>query len=307
MKKNLFLLSIITFGFAYNGSITGVTYFEYTRENGADSFNFNRQYFNYAIPMSNNMKFTAVFDVARTNKVTDEFGNNREDTRLVMFLKKAQLDYKTKWGNTQLGLIGTNTYGVQEKNWGYRFIQKSAIDKNGFSPTTDLGIGFSKNLMSSLNVDVQYLNGEGYKSPELNFIQRFSMNINYGEMNLIKNNGINLGFVFSTDLTENSPITMNSLYGAIALKGFRVGIEFDAMNQEEQTSILTSTYINYHVNSKIDIFSRIDLMDDVDRGTYIISGLMYNCGSGLLVSPNIRNENNDIGDFIYSLNFQFMF
>ena len=56
MKKNLILLSIITFGFAYNGSITGVTYFDYTCENDASAFNFNRQYFNYAIEMSNNEK-----------------------------------------------------------------------------------------------------------------------------------------------------------------------------------------------------------------------------------------------------------
>ena len=89
MKKNLILLSIFTFGFAYNGSITGVTYFDYTRENGISAFNFNRQYFNYAIEMSNDMKLQVVFDAGRTNEL------DQEDTRFVIFLKKAQLDYKT--------------------------------------------------------------------------------------------------------------------------------------------------------------------------------------------------------------------
>ena len=118
MKKVTILLSLFTFVFAYNGSITGVTYFDYTRENDASAFNFNRQYFNYTIKTSENMNFKLVFDVGRTHKATDEYGNNIEDTRLLVFLKKAQLDYKSNWGKTILGIIGTNTYGVQEKTWG---------------------------------------------------------------------------------------------------------------------------------------------------------------------------------------------
>ena len=34
---------------------------------------------------------------------------------------------------------------------------------------------------------IQYLNGEGYKTTELNFIQKLSLNVNCGEMNLSKN------------------------------------------------------------------------------------------------------------------------
>jgi hypothetical protein len=302
MKNNLILLFIITFAFAYNGSISGVTYFDYTRENDVSAFNFNRQYFNYAIEMSNDTKFKVVFDVRRTNKVTDELGNNIEDTRLVVFLKTAQLDYKCNWGKTSLGLIGTNTYGVQEKNWGYRFVEKSALDKNKFVSTADLGVGFSKNFMSNLNVGIQYLNGEGYKSPEINFIQKLNLNINYGEMNLLNNNGGNLGFVYSTELTEESPLTMLSLYGGIALRKIRIGTELDISDEKE----LTSVYLNYIVNRKISIFSRYDILDEDNvKDRYIISGFVYNCGSGFLVSPNIRKSNED--DLLYKLNFQFKF
>ena len=309
MKKNLILLSILTFGFAYNGAITGVTYFDYTRENDASAFNFNRQYFNYATEISNDMKFKVVFDVGRTGNGTVEYceddGNceeNSEDTRLIVFLKKAQLDYKCGWGKTSLGLIGTNTYGIQEKNWGYRFIEKSALDKNKFVKTADLGIGVSKKLFNSLNVGMQYLNGEGYKSPELNSIQQLSFNMNYGEMNLSKNNGGNLGLVYSTELTQNSTVTMFSFYGAVALRKIRIGTELDFFDGKE----LISTYINYHVNRKVDFFSRYDIVtEDNKKDKYIISGLVYNCGNGFLVSPNIRKSNED--DLVYKLNFQFKF
>ena len=302
MKRLTILISLLTFGFGYNGSITGVTYFDYTRENEVSAFNFNRQYFNYTIKTSENMNFKLVFDVGRTNKVTDEYGNNIEDTRLLVFLKKAQLDYKSNWGKTILGIIGTNTYRVQEKTWGYRFIDKSAMDKNKFVKTADLGIGFSKNLMSNLNMGIQYLNGEGYKSPEINFIQKLNLNINYGEMNLLNNNGGNLGFVYSTELTEESPLTMLSLYGGVSLRKIRIGTELDISEEKE----LTSVYLNYIVNQKISIFSRYDILDEGNvKDRYIISGFVYNCGNGFLVSPNIRKSNGD--DLLYKLNFQFKF
>ena len=310
MKKVTILLSLFTFAFAYNGSITGVTYFDYTRENDASAFNFNRQYFSYSIDMSNDAKFKVVFDVGRTNKATDELGNNIEDTRLVTFLKKAQLDHKCEWGMTNLGLIGTNTYGIQEKNWGYRFIEKSALDKNKFVSTADLGVGVSMNLLNNLNVGMQYLNGEGYKIPESNFIQKLSLNINYGEMNLSKNSGLNLGMVYSTDLTKDSSrVTLFSIYTGFSIKKIRFGAEFDIFDDKE----LTSIYLNYSLSRQIDLFSRYDVLSEDSEETpsiplkdkYIISGLVFDCENGLLISPNIRKSNED--DLVYKLNFQFKF
>jgi len=302
MKKVTILLSLFTFVFAYNGSITGVTYFDYTRENDASAFNFNRQYFSYSIDMSNDAKFKVVFDVGRTNKATDELGNNIEDTRLVTFLKKAQLDHKCEWGMTNLGLIGTNTYGIQEKNWGYRFIEKSALDKNKFVSTADLGVGVSMNFLNNFNVGIQYLNGEGYKSPEINYIQKINLNVNYGETNLSKNSGANLGVVYSSELTEDSPLTLFSLYGGFAFRGIRFGTELDISDEKA----LTSVYLNYLVNRKVSIFSRYDVLEeDSDKDKFFISGLVYNCGSGILISPNIRKSNKD--ELVYKLNFQFTF
>ncbi len=302
MKKVTILLSLFTFAFAYNGSITGVTYFDYTRENDASAFNFNRQYFSYSIDMSNDAKFKVVFDVGRTNKATDELENNIEDTRLVTFLKKAQLDHKCEWGMTNLGLIGTNTYGIQEKNWGYRFIEKSALDKNKFVSTADLGVGVSMNFLNNFNVGIQYLNGEGYKSPEINYIQKINLNVNYGETNLSKNSGANLGVVYSSELTEDSPLTLFSLYGGFAFRGIRFGTELDISDEKA----LTSVYLNYLVNRKVSIFSRYDVLEeDSDKDKFFISGLVYNCGSGILISPNIRKSNKD--ELVYKLNFQFTF
>jgi hypothetical protein len=156
--------------------------------------------------------------------------------------------------------------------------------------------------MSNLNVGIQYLNGEGYKSPEINFIQKLNLNINYGEMNLLENNGANLGFIYSTDLTETLPSTLFSIYGGFAFKGTRVGIESDFSDDKE----LTSAYLNYIIDRKVSIFLRYDNLNEHKvKDTYLISGLVYDCGSGILVSPNIRKSNKD--DLVYKLNFQFRF
>ena len=128
MKRIITLITCFTIGIAAEGKIGGVTYFDYAISEDMSAFNFNRQYFSYSGEASDDIKYKIIFDVGRTS----------EDTRLAAFLKKAQIDYKTSYGQISMGLIGMNTYGVQEKNWGYRFIEQSAIDQYEFSSTTFL-------------------------------------------------------------------------------------------------------------------------------------------------------------------------
>ena len=307
MKKIVFILSILNITFAYNGSITGLTYFDFSRGYGESSFNFNRQYFNYAIHMSNDMKFKVVFDVGRTDSgtiLTDDNLEKSEDARLLVFLKKAQLDYKCDWGTTSLGLIGTNSYGIQEKNWGYRFIEKSAIDKNGFSSTADLGIGFSREIKDNLNFSIQLINGEGYKRPQSDKYEKLSINTTYGERNLPQKEGFNIGITFTSENTTS----MLSMFGGFSFNGFRVGAESDFLTENNILQNLTSLTSAYIINNKIDAFARYDVLEnDGDEFKYFISGFVYDCGSGLLVSPNVRTTHYAADEFVYSLNFQFTF
>ena len=150
MKKIVLSIMSISMAFALEGKVGGVTYFDYTNAEDISAFNFNRQYFTYVGKSHNNdLRFAIVFDVGRTNNI------DGEDTRLATFLKKAQVDYITNVGTFNLGLIGMNTYVVQETTWGYRFIEKSAIDRNKFSSTADLGIGFSRSLNDNFNISLQ--------------------------------------------------------------------------------------------------------------------------------------------------------
>ena len=280
MKRMIILIVCISLGVASEGKIGGVTYFDYTNAEEKSAFNFQRQYFMYGVNVSDDVNFKVIFDVGRTNK------EEEEDARLVTFLKKAQIDYKTSYGKLSLGMIGMNTNNVQEKNWGYRFIEKSAIDKYGFSSTADLGIGFSRSLTGQLNMSLQVVNGEGYKNPQSDKYHKIAFNSTYGERNLVKNSGFNAGVVYTAEPTDDKPNTMISLFGGFAGMGLRLGGQFNMLTKGVIESQVISVSSNYSVTDKLDAFVRYDMFDDNDSENkkgknYLITGIILNCGHTL--------------------------
>ena len=304
MKKLLIILSIIGFMFA-EGKISGVTYFDFSATDTKSAFNFERQYFGYGGEVSDQVSFKILFDVGRSDS----------DTRLTTYLKKAQVNYKSSFGKFNFGLIGMNTYAVQESNWGYRFIEKSAIDKNGFSSTADIGVGFSRSLIDNLNLSLLIVNGEGFKNPQGDKFQKIAFNATYGESNLNKNDGYNSGLVYTTESTDTDPTTMTSLFGGFAGIGIRIGGEYDMRTISGVNSNIISVSANYAVRDNIDIFTRYDIYDgdtsiDNDGENYLVTGIVLDCDGGISVAPNMRmttfeNETEALTE--YKVNFQFKF
>ena len=331
MKKLLMVLSIIGFIFA-EGKISGITYFDFSVTDSS-VFNFQRQYFGYGGEVSDKVSYKILFDVGRTNLGTtlDKKGKEiSEDTRLVAFLKKAQVNYESSFGKFNFGLIGMNTYGVQESNWGYRFIEKSAIDKYKFSATADIGVGFSKSLIDNLNLSLLFVNGEGYKKPQGDDYHKISFNATYGEGNLNKNDGYNAGLVYTTESTDTDPTTMVSVFGGFAGMGLRLGGEYDMRTKAGgYEANIISISANYGVRENLDAFVRIDMHDpdtkytydketyaeedDKDKlsSNYIIAGIVLACDGGISVAPNLRIVNYENAEkdseMEYKVNFQFKF
>ena len=321
MKRILLLVSITGFMFA-EGKIGGVTYFDYSNTEKASGFNFQRQYFGYGGDVSEKVSYKILFDVGGTEIGTVEYKNEdgefeekSEDTRLVTYLKKAQINYKSSFGKFNFGLIGMNTYNIQEKNWGYRFIEKSAIDKNKFSSTADIGIGFSKSLLDNLNLSLLFVNGEGFKKPQGDKYHKIAFNATYGEGNLNKNDGYNAGVVFTTESTDADPTTMTSVFGGFAGMGLRIGGEFDMQSKGGSESNIISVSANYSLRDNIDFFARYDIFDvdtssDNDGENYLVTGVVLTCDGGISVAPNLRitsYENGSESETEYKVNFQFKF
>ena len=303
MKKILLVVSITGFMFA-EGKIGGVTYFDFSVTDSS-AFNFQRQYFGYGGDVSDQVSFKILFDVGRSDS----------DTRLTTYLKKAQVNYKSSFGKFNFGLIGMNTYAVQESNWGYRFIEKSAIDKNEFSATADIGVGFSRSLIDNLNLSLLFVNGEGFKKPQGDKYHKIAFNATYGEKKLNKNDGYNGGLVYTTENTDTTATTMTSLFGGFAGMGLRLGGEYDMLTIGSVESNIISVSANYAVRDKIDIFARYDMVDDNDDANkngknYLVTGIVLTCDGGISVAPNMRmttfeNETEALTE--YKVNFQFKF
>ena len=305
MKKILLAVSIIGFMFA-EGKIGGVTYFDYySNTEKASGFNFQRQYFGYGGDVSDQVSFKILFDVGRSDS----------DTRLTTYLKKAQVNYKSSFGKFNFGLIGMNTYGIQESNWGYRFIEKSAIDKYKFSATADIGVGFSRSLIDNLNLSLLIVNGEGFKNPQGDKFQKIAFNATYGESNLNKNDGYNGGLVYTTESTDTDPTTMASVFGGFAGMGIRIGGEYDMQTISGVNKNIISVSANYTVRDNINVFVRYDIYDgdtsiDNDGENYLVTGIVLDCDGGISVAPNMRmttfeNETEALTE--YKVNFQFKF
>ena len=117
------------------GDISGVSYFNYAIGDAdadeAHGFSMERVYFTYKNDVSENVKFKLQTDVV-----------NQGDDGLQLYLKNANMEYAATENFTFIyGLQGMNMFGDQEVNWGNRYLAKTSMDENGWSPSADLGIG----------------------------------------------------------------------------------------------------------------------------------------------------------------------
>ena len=279
------LIMLMLFSFCYmQGTFGGYAIFDYENESGNARFDLKRAYLSYSNNISDDLFFKIRYDVGR-----------HADNRLTTFLKNAYVDYKCDNGDKlSMGLIGTNSYGVQEKNWGYRFIEKSVVDKYGMTNTADFGVGYSKSF-GKVKTSIQLLNGEGYKSGDSDGNQSIYLSLLYGESRLDKNDGMNVGFVMNNNpQADDIKTNLVGIFGGWASNGLRLGLEYNQFEVEatDVTEEATSIYANYNLCEDWDLFFRhdindLDVDDDVDADDLTIIGGVWNVTKGLMVAPNV--------------------
>ncbi|MBI9072383.1 MAG: hypothetical protein JEY94_12340 [Melioribacteraceae bacterium] len=329
IKRFMSILTAVVFltsitGFAQEKStekISGLVFFDYTHSTVDDptvnnQFEINRAYFTYENAMSKSIKYKFQLDAGREDKTG----------KMDAYLKNAMVDWNTGYGNIMLGLQGMNVFSVQEKTWGHRFIEKSVMDRRGFSSSSDLAIGYKNKLGKAVNFSVLVSNGTGYKKAENDVFKKVSAQVYYGQGKLSSKDGFNVGGVFSYEPYDYDNTKINKVeteaktvfggFAGYANKGLRVGAEFDqyAEGGKDLTKAAISAYANYSVNEKFEVFARYDTYDpntdeDDDGEGYLIGGLIWKPVEGLKVAPNVRVENyqGDIdSETTLKLNFEFL-
>ena len=351
MKKITIFLLFSTVLFC--DGFSGVSYFEYHTGDVDEiyethGFKLSRVYLTYKKAVSDQLSFKFQVDVGKLDDISvydpvAGWVSSSNDDRWTVFLKKAQLDWKLKKDmKLSMGMIGLNMLNVQEKTWGHRFVEKSALDLAKWSATADLGIGISKQFTEDFSASLLLTNGEGYKESDNDNYEKISLQLLYGEGRLDKNDGYNFGVVYSTldqdensdpTITEENTDTVFGAFGGWAGNGLRIGFEYHTSDHDNfdsassYTGSLSSVYLTYAINDNLSVIARTDDRNPNDDSSVVtddasteIFGLIWTPVKGLSICPNITKtvkwddwDNNvatsETDDSIsdVALNFQFKF
>lgn len=300
-KSNIFLIWFLVSGNAFGSeslSIKSNIFFDYTcNNNGSNAFGLKRANFTYKKEISSELSFVFQTDVDYKAEPKN------------IYVKKANVLWKSHFGNISIGLVGLNMFNIQEKTWGHRFVEKTAMDKNKYSPSADYGIGFSKNIMESWFVNAMVTNGPGYKKTENDTFKKLSVQVVTGERNLTKNEGFNMGGVLSYEPFNSDSVTVISgVFTGYNKQTIRTGIEFTTLKKAENQSLI-SGYLNWELNQSYFVFGRADVKKmGEELSQYLIFGGGYSRNKHFTIAPNYRlfSEGN-FSESLVVVNFQFIF
>lgn len=187
-----------------------------------------------------------------------------------------------------VGMQQSLSYKVPEDFWGHRYVYKSFVDQNTFINTFDLGVSARARLLNSnLTVNLAVFNGEGFKKLELNNIFQYCLSAGYehkmftfyayGDLHPYRNA---LGATSNT----GDQLTFTSVAGFKLTNLFRVGVEFNAVNNKAGSTNASAQQVglsSYAMCSPLpwlEVFGRFDYMWTRVNATHfytIIAGVQF--------------------------------
>jgi hypothetical protein len=286
-------LMLATLVYGDDGELSGLVFYEISHEfddslTANNAFEMQRVYFTYQKEISSNLAYTFQTDVGRG-----------QDNWLTVYLKNAKLNWKTSLGKVTFGLQGMNVFNVQEKTWGHRYLEKTPLDKNGFASSTGMGIGIARPLGDRLHLDAKITNGVGFMKPEDDKFKKLSIQLIWGETNLTKNEGFNLGGAATYEPYEEADGTsaatsVMALLAGWSRKSLRAGVEFSLESQSDDSdpSQIIAGYATYAFSTKLATLIRLDMhTEESTTEVYGIVGISLTPEKGLLITPNVRYLN----------------
>ncbi len=308
MKKLILTIASTAIVYAGTGTISGLVFYHFgvtPDESITNSFEYSRVYFGYEADLSPNLSYKFVSDIDPTVSPR------------TLYLKYAKVDWKTGLGKVVIGVQGMNMFNVQEKTWGYRVVEKSAMHRFKFSSSADLGLGYYTRFGKTLNVSALVTNGPGYKKQENDSYKKWSFQGFVGEPRLDKHPGWNGGVSVSTEavdvgLDSTDRVTVMGLFGGWATERLRLGVDTDIQRHSFQgldTETVFSGYGNLSFGKR-NIFGRVDLhQEGGETDVYLIAGCTVTPEPGLTLIPLIRYARPENGSPAtqYNLTFQFKF
>jgi hypothetical protein len=250
-------------------------------DNKDKGFEVKRAYFGYQADLNEHFAGNIKLDIGNQNDIQDYAAKKR-----FAYFKNAYVQYKFKGLKIQFGIADCFQFKLQEKFWGYRYIQQSFQDKNKFGPSADLGIFANYKLGKKVSFDISLSNGEGYSAIQQDDYFKASFGISYKPLKAL----VIRGYIDAYDSDEATQYSANGFIG-ITTKYFTLGNEFNyqanSKHLENQDLYGWSFYSTVKLMDQVKVFGRYDYLssnklngDDIPwnlakDGSSIIAGLEY--------------------------------
>jgi len=297
MKKIiLFISSTLLMSLILNGqegkpSVKVFTNFNYDisakeNENAFKEFEIKRSYLGYLYKIDDNFSAKITFDV----------GANSSGSAYTAFLKIASLKWKTSDKLTlNFGMVGTKNFKFMENSWGRRYIEKSAQDKYKWASAADAGVTADYKISNTMSLDIQILNGEGYKKAQSqNGLFRGGLGLTYTMNNNLKlrlHQDISPRSSYG-DMNASQTITTAAI--AYSTENMTIGAEIDKMgninNEIDSDQEMASLYGSYKISNKYTIFARHDDASETnEEGSCTIYGIERKMAKGIKIALNMQS------------------
>jgi hypothetical protein len=271
---------------------------------GENGFWFRRIYFTYNATLDDHFSGRIRFETASK-------GDFATKAKMEPFIKDAYLKWKKSRHSILFGLSGTPTWGLIEKTWGYRSVEKTALDLQKFGSSRDIGVALKGNFDEEKKIGYHFMIGHGAgTSSETNRQKKAYLALDVKPTD---------GLVFQVygDIedgnTENTAKTTFQGFAALSGDPGRVGASFilqtlqlgvDSLNENVDSSfVIVSAFGVKKISDKVSAFARGDFnldgnmrtssisyipIDPTVKNTIVIAGLDYTAGENVHIIPNVE-------------------
>lgn len=279
------------------------------------AFEVRRVYLGYKINLNENFSTKVQLDIGSPNNASLYSLQRR-----YAYFKEANLQYKKGKVTARFGIIPLQQFKVQEKMWGHRYIYESVLDEHGVGSSADLGASINYKATSFLELDLTFMNGEGYSKLQTDNSYKAGLGLTLKPWKGL----VVRGYVDAIQKSEMMITIVNFVGYQISDKlYFGVECDFRLNNgfEKDQNNDIYSTYLSYNFTDKIQLFGRYDYLSSngleseanpwniINDGSAIIAGIQYKPIEKVKIAlnyqdwyPYAEDQNNEA--FIY-LNLEF--
>ncbi|MEE8368748.1 MAG: hypothetical protein V3S30_10575 [Thermoanaerobaculia bacterium] len=237
---------------------------------GANGFWFRRIYLTFDYTISDKLSARLRFEGASP-------GDFESSDTTEPFAKDAYIRWKSGDRSLYLGISSTPTWGIVEKEWGYRAVEKTPLDLQKLGSSRDFGVALKGKFGSGGNFGYHAMFGNGSSTKgETNEEKKAMLSVWFNPSD---------GWMFEVygDVDARpgeADRTTLQAFAAYRADWGRVGLQAAQQNRETASASdldlnIASIFGVYAVNEKVNVLGRIDRMFDANPDGAKISYLPF--------------------------------